>query len=121
MGAGKTGNYKNTKGAKTINGFPTEINPGKQDKHIPSSNNYQPGKSIISISKNECQSLLDKYAGTGTKIGTNKERVDFGKVIGSYVDPATGKKYPTTMGMIHYSKTGTHIVPSTPKNFKGED
>jgi len=120
MGTGYSGNYANTKGSKTINGFPTKINAGKQDKHIPSSNNYQQGKSIISISKSECQTLVDKYAGTGTKIGINKERVDFGKVIGSYVDPATGKKYPTTMGMMHYSKSGTHIVPATPKDFKEE-
>ena len=121
MGSGISGKYSNTKGSKIVNGYPTKINPGKQGKHIPSSNNYQPGKSIVSISKSECQKLIDKYAGTGTKIGANKERVDFGQIIGSYVDPATGKKYPTTVGMIHYSKTGTHIVPATPKQFKGED
>lgn len=43
------------------------------------------------------------------------ERVDFGKIIGYYVDPQTGKKHPTTMGIIHYSKNGAHIVPSKPK------
>ena len=32
----------------------------------------------------------------------------------------TGKKYPTTMGIIHTSKDGSHIVPSKPKNLKGE-
>ena len=42
MGAGMSGNYSNTKGSKTVNGYSTKINPGKQDKHIPSSNNYQP-------------------------------------------------------------------------------
>lgn len=43
------------------------------------------------------------------------ERVDFGKTIGNYVDPDTGTKYPTTVGIIHYSKSGTHIVSARPK------
>lgn len=42
----------------------------------------------------------------------SKERVDFGKVIGSYVDPVTGEKIPTTKGIIHYGSKGVHIVPS---------
>lgn len=45
-----------------------------------------------------------------------KERVDFERVIGYYKDDSTGKSYPTTMGIIHYSKSGAHIVPSKPKN-----
>ena len=48
------------------------------------------------------------------RIGTNKERVNFGEVIGQYVNPATNEAVDTTMGIIHYSKTGTHIVPAQP-------
>src|ERR1700754_3931629 len=43
-----------------------------------------------------------------------KERVDFGTIIGNWVDPSTGQKMPTTNGIIHYSKDGVHIVPSRP-------
>lgn len=38
--------------------------------------------------------------------------MDFGEVIGQYVNPATGEAVDTTVGLIHYSKTGTHIVPA---------
>ena len=58
------------------------------------------------------------HSGTGQPLGPNKERVDFGKPIGRYVDGTTGKSYPTTMGIIHYSKSGAHIVPTKPKNLK---
>ncbi|MBR7020571.1 MAG: hypothetical protein IKI15_05910 [Lachnospiraceae bacterium] len=51
---------------------------------------------------------MDVYSGKGTPIGDNKERVDFGMNIGYYIDPVTGAKHPTTVGIIHYSKMG-HI------------
>ncbi|WP_280157295.1 polymorphic toxin type 50 domain-containing protein [Virgibacillus chiguensis] len=44
----------------------------------------------------------------------NKERVDFDQVIGKYYNMDTGKYTNTTRGMIHYSKSGAHIVPSEP-------
>ena len=118
MGAGSGGNFGSTKGSGKIHGFPKTVHSGKQGKHIPSHNNYQKGKSIFYGSEKKAQNLINKYAGTGQWIGTNKERVDFGKTIGSYVDPKTGKSYKTTMGTIHYSKTGTHIVPGQPKNWR---
>ena len=48
-------------------------------------------------------------------LSNNRESVDFGRVIGYYVDPVTQEKIPTTMGTIHYSKDGAHIVPARPK------
>ncbi|MGR9147410.1 polymorphic toxin type 50 domain-containing protein (plasmid) [Rhizobium leguminosarum] len=36
------------------------------------------------------------------------------EVIGSYVDPATGEKIPTTKGIIHRGSKGVRIVPSRP-------
>ncbi len=94
--------------------FPTTIHTGKQGKHIPNHNNYQPGKSILTVSIMEIQDLVIRHSGKGTKINDNKERVDFGKIIGKYVDPKTGQHLNTTNGIIHYSKNGTHVVPSTP-------
>ena len=47
-------------------------------------------------------------------IGNNKERVDFGKVIGQYVDSTTGNGTDPTIGIIHYGNKGAHIVPARP-------
>ncbi|QEU06469.1 polymorphic toxin type 50 domain-containing protein [Pseudomonas oryzihabitans] len=43
----------------------------------------------------------------------SKERVDFGRNIGFYID-ASGASSPTSNGTIHYSKDGIHIVPARP-------
>lgn len=63
---------------------------------------------------NDVQRLLDQKAGTGTMIGNNKERVDFGKIIGRYIDMATGQLMDATIGIIHYGNKGAHIVPARP-------
>ncbi len=96
--------------------FPKNIHEGKQGKHIPGHNNYQEGKSILTVSLEEAQELVTKYSGHGDPVSDNKERVNFGKIIGIFVDQNTGEKKPTTVGMIHYSKNGTHIVPAEPNN-----
>ncbi|WP_226263634.1 hemagglutinin repeat-containing protein [Burkholderia metallica] len=95
------------------------IDAGKQGKHQPDHNNFIPGRSELSYP--DPQKLVDDYAGTGQPANNvapgqpgYRERVNFGKVIGNYVDPATGEKTPTTNGIIHYSKDGVHIVPGRP-------
>ncbi len=113
-GGGGGGSYfKGTKGAKS--GRNTTVHEGRQGKHIPGHNNYIPGRSIFNGTAKDAQALIDKYAGTGTKYGDNKELIDFHKIIGKYYDLTTGKYYDTTRGMIHYSKDGAHIVPQRPK------
>ena len=97
-----------------VNGFDTTVNAGKQGKHIVGNNNYTEGRSIFKGTVDDAQRLVDEFAGTGEWIGTNKERINFGEVIGQYVNPATGEAVDTTVGIIHYSKTGTHIVPAQP-------
>ena len=118
MGAGYHGGFGHTKGKSkhSSNGLHSD----RQGKHIEGHKNYMPGKSIFSGTIKEASALIKKYSGKGTPAGIGKERVDFGKVIGYYVDKESGKKYPTTMGIIHSSKSGKHIVPSKPKNFKGD-
>lgn len=93
------------------------IHVGKQGKHIPSHSNFQPGRSILHADPE----VLSKRAGTGEPIGLlkvgeagSKERVVFGEAIGEYVDEA-GRAVPTSVGIIHYSKDGIHIVPGRPK------
>jgi len=91
------------------------INEGKQNKHILGSNNYTSGKSYLTISTEEAQNLVNKYAGTGTlQFGDNgkwskKEIITTDKQIG-VVKNKTGE-IKTNSFKIHYSKTGVHIVP----------
>lgn len=97
--------------------WPSTLEEGKQGKHIEGHPNFQSGKSKLSISMSEAKKLVDFFAGTGEVVGnpssSNKERVDFGKIIGLYNDPIKGY-VPTTNGIIHHSSKGTHIVPSKP-------
>ncbi len=101
-------------GSQTVNGFDTTVNAGKQGKHIVGNNNFIEGRSVFNGTVDDAQRLVDNFAGTGEWIGTNKERVNFGEVIGQYVNPTTNEAVDTTVGIIHYSKTGTHIVPAQP-------
>lgn len=99
----------------SIGVYDTGIKVYKQNEHIPGTKQFKPGKSEIHISLNELQKLINSKSGTGTFIPkTTKERVDFGKVIGIWIDGTTGKSYPTNKGFIIYSKTGTHVVPIRP-------
>jgi hypothetical protein len=75
------------------------------------------------LTDSDPQGLLNQGAGTGQQIGNtpvgqpgSKERVDFGKNIGNYVDPVTGEKAPTNVGIIHYGSRGAHVdvVPARP-------
>ena len=97
--------------SSTIN---SNISVNKQNKHIKGSKEFVDGKSEITISVEKCQQLVNDFIGKGQKINSNKERVDFGEIIGNYVDE-NGNRQPTTIGIIHKSKTGCHIVPAKPK------
>jgi RHS repeat-associated protein len=94
------------------------LHAGQQGKHIVGHNNYIPGRSILTHTNP--QALLDRFAGTGQVVqGTLgqpgfRERVNFGQVIGTFIDQATGAAARTTNGIIHYSATGAHIVPARP-------
>ena len=94
------------------------IHSGKQGKHIRGHNNFEEGKS--ELTPGAAQRLLDNLHGGNVRradqINDIKTRVDFGKKIGTYVDPETGKSVETTVGIMHSSKKGAHIVPARPKN-----
>ncbi len=105
---------KVSKKATKFSDFPTTVHNGRQGKHIIGHNNYIEGKSIFSGTTNDANKLIKKFSGTGNKKGPNKELVDFGKTIGTYVDPQSNVHKPTTKGIIHYSKDGAHIVPARP-------
>ncbi|MBA3236861.1 MAG: hypothetical protein H0T62_00735 [Parachlamydiaceae bacterium] len=100
------------------------IHWGKQNKHIPGSHNFEIGKGIITLERNELEYIIKKYVGTGQRItgevGTSvyKERIDFGKVIGKYALESTGQPtqyLSTTKGIITHAKNGeVHLWPSDP-------
>lgn len=95
--------------------WPSTLEDGKQGKHIEGHPNYVPGKSKLTITMEEASELAKKFSGTGTVLGnpssSSKEWVDFGKIIGMWIDEFWNE-HPTTKGVIHHSKKGTHIVPA---------
>ena len=98
--------------------FPKKLHEGRQGKHIVGHNNYIEGKSILDISNEEIVSLVKKYSGKGEILSDHKERIDFKKKIGKFVDKETGKAYDTTVGIVHYSMDGFHVVPAKPKEWR---
>ena len=69
-------------GSNTINGYIKTIHEGKQGKHIIGHNNYIEGRSIFYGTVDDAQKLVNKFAGTGQWLGNDRERVNFGKIIG---------------------------------------
>ncbi|MDO5785379.1 MAG: polymorphic toxin type 50 domain-containing protein, partial [Eubacteriales bacterium] len=96
---------------------PKTIEVGKQGKHIKGHNNYIEGRSYLTISTQDAQKLVDRYAGTGElkrdRKGrwTQKEFIVVDKQIGVFVSRGDRTEKPTKRFAIHYSKTGVHIVP----------
>ena len=113
-GNGADSNSKDKQEESFIHGFPIRINREKQSKHIPGSPYYVLGKSIFLGTAQDAEQLIKQFGGKGEWIDPNRERVDFGKAIGVYVNYETGQEVITTKGIIHYSKNGAHIVPANP-------
>lgn len=95
--------------------LPKNISLLKQARHILGHEGFIKGRSILT---KDAQKLLDKVRNGEvkglSKINSQKVRVDFGEVIGNYIDPSTGNVLPTTNGIIHIAKDGAHIIPSRP-------
>lgn len=99
--------------------YPLTINAEKQSRHMPGEN-YVQGRSVITITLEELQELVNQFAGTG-KILLNKngewkkqETVDFKREIG-YTINKEGAITKTSKAKLHYSKTGVHVVPYSGK------
>lgn len=93
-----------------------EINPEKQGRHIKGAPEYKEGRSYLTITAEEAQDVIDAKSGTGAMVKDKngkpvKERVDCDRIIGFDVDQVSMKETETDKGTIHYSKTGTHLVP----------
>ncbi|GIO34356.1 MULTISPECIES: phage minor capsid protein [Paenibacillus] len=96
---------------------PKHLHMGHQGKHIKGHNNYIEGKSYLTISADEAQELVNRYAGTGeirlTQRGewNNKEIIVTDEQFGVYIDQNTSEELVPDGFTIHYGKKGTHIVP----------
>ena len=94
------------------------INPEKQNRHILGTAEYTAGRSYIYGGLNDAQTLVNNHHGTGTpmfdKNGNwkNKEVIKVDADIGVNVDVRGQTQQATNRFVIHYSKTGTHIVPA---------
>ncbi|WP_238989672.1 minor capsid protein [Staphylococcus ursi] len=104
-----------------------ELNVDKQNRHqlghqlyeAYKKKNLQKGLPIPSftiLDNDELNALIIQKAGKGRLITSdtgewkNKEVIDFGRVIGKdYMD---GRFIETRLGTVHYSKTGTHVIPN---------
>lgn len=117
---------RNTPGAdiikeKALSGeINLNVNADKQGRHDKSSKLYREGKSYMTISMDEIQGIVNKYAGTGyipmVEGGDwkNKESITLPREVGIIITGKSRKELPTNRITIHYSKTGVHVVPSMP-------
>ena len=112
-------NYRDAKLQRKIRSeYPLGIEEGKQGKHLKGHNNYRHGKSYLTITMDEAQALVDKYAGTGDLQRDSKGKWKHtevirgnNSVIGYAISIVDSKEHKTKVFKIHYSKNGTHIVP----------
>ena len=118
MGAGTGGNFGRTKGSHSN----AKIHQGRQDKHIPGTNNYNQQKANgkhPSILTSDPNKLLKEGAGKGRMITPTKESVNYESTIGKYYSEKYEKYYDTTRATIHYDSNGNaHIVPARPRGLK---
>ncbi|MGX6513707.1 MAG: polymorphic toxin type 50 domain-containing protein [Schaalia turicensis] len=107
---------------REVYGFTTEIHFGRQAKHMPGQPEYDPSRSAVTLDIVTIQKLVLRHAGYGSRLpnNSNKEVVDFGVVIGIYRSRHQKVGQPTTRANIHYSKSGAHIVPATPRKRKSK-
>lgn len=95
--------------------YPLTVNPEKQARHM--AETAIEGRSVITISTEELQSIITAKAGSGHIDLTddllkwkNTEIIDAGKEIG-YTVNKSHDIIKTNSIKIHYSKTGVHAVP----------
>lgn len=94
----------------------------RQCKHIPGKHNFIPGKSVVTLQREEIETLIRKFAGKGERLNEQKwgtanyqERINFGQIIGTWVEEGSTVHFPTTNGKIVYDKKWQmHLVPLRP-------
>jgi len=116
-----TTRYKDTKLKEKLKSEKTikAIHSGKQGKHLIGHNNYTEGRSFLTITEEQAQELVNKYAGTGRIIRSqstgkwqSKEKIVLDHNIGRFISDYDGANEDTNAFMIVYAKDGTHIIPA---------
>jgi xanthine dehydrogenase molybdopterin-binding subunit B len=109
---------RQAKGQRLIRGLPKRVHHGAQDKHVPGTNNYIDGRSIV-YPTIDVQDLVNRYSGKGiAKLHVNPDgTVNKVTEVINNSDTIVGKDidyngaFESHDFTIHYSKRGTHIVP----------
>ncbi len=95
--------------------LPLKINYEKQARHI-KGKGYIEGRSYLLISEEQAQIIINQKSATGnvhiSKNGQIKEAIEVEDDIGVLVNKTTLAETKTNRATIHYSKTGTHLVPA---------
>ncbi len=101
----------------------TKLDKSKQRKHKLNSNEYNdaikkgdfPG--YTELSNMEIQTLINENSDKGKVYAQNgqyKKVISTGDKVVMYGDLVTRTYIPSTRATIHYSKSGTHLVPAKP-------
>lgn len=105
------------KGKIERNEISLDINYNKQSRHI----NPIDDRSYLTIDINKMQSIINDKHSTGMIYISNngkqiKEVIDCGEKIGVNANKSdTNIRTATSFATIHYSNTGTHLVPARGK------
>jgi hypothetical protein len=100
-----------TNGAKS--GTIKTLNAEKQARHMLGSKDYIAGRSSTTLDNSELQEIINTKSGTGIRSkGGTRERITAVRIIGTSINPKYGHKTLTDNATIHYSNTGTHLVPT---------
>lgn len=103
--------------------LPLKVRTQKQNAHIKNTREYVEGNSYLTVDTKEIQTIIDTKHLTGKVYVINdgkhiKERIECDKIIGVDVDKEKGIEETTSRATIHYSKSGTHLVPTHAKEKK---
>lgn len=100
----------------------TKLDKKKQGRHVVGNPDYEKRiangetPSCITVSKMKIQEIINSKSLTGEiqspSKGQYQELITADEDFGIFVSLVTHKQYTTNRGVIHYSKSGTHLVPA---------
>lgn len=100
---------------------PTKLNREKEGRHVVVDKSYVEGNSIITVSFDELERLFEENKDKVQTINDHKGTIKFDVIIGIFrSDDPKIQDQETNVGIVHYGKSGYHIVPGNPNNIKGE-
>lgn len=98
--------------------WPLTINVEKFNRHVLGNYEYKPGRSYLTISLEEAQNVVNEnYQNAKYQFDRNFKWkhtavIKCNKIIGCNINNKNNKITETDNLKVHFSKTGTHIVPT---------